>query len=57
MVQAVPAPNIATLSPGFTRPRWHAYTHTDSGSHMAPSSRDTLAGNLKEKSDGWTTKL
>eukprot|EP00499_Haloplacidia_sp_CaronLabIsolate_P009770 CAMPEP_0196783530 /NCGR_PEP_ID=MMETSP1104-20130614/14045_1 /TAXON_ID=33652 /ORGANISM="Cafeteria sp., Strain Caron Lab Isolate" /LENGTH=43 /DNA_ID= /DNA_START= /DNA_END= /DNA_ORIENTATION= len=41
-----PAPNTSTLCPAVTPALLHACTPTDSGSHMAPSSRLTESGSL-----------
>lgn len=44
-----PAPHTRTLLPRPTPARWHACTPTLSGSNKAPSSNETLSGNLIKK--------
>ena len=50
LVPMGPAPKMSTFFPGCTMPLRQACIPTDKGSHMAPSSKLTLSGSLKQKS-------
>ena len=50
LVPTGPAPKMRIFFPGCTLPLRQAWIPTDKGSHMAPSSKLTLSGSLKQKS-------